>query len=239
MTNWKDFFNTYRLVNIKGDGDLLYQVGITVGGKPISAPQFNAIVDSIKNGLQLVTDDVVLDLCCGNGVITHELAKVARSVTGIDSSEPYIANAKAFKNAANIRYILGDVVNVNAWKGELPDKRNNKVLLYASLAYLTPEDLGRILSGLKEITTSRTVIMIGSVLDANRKWNFFNTCSRRMIYVFKYRLLGRDTGVGRWWTPQEIEAIARENDYACSLVRQSPIMHTAHYRFDAVLSRIS
>jgi SAM-dependent methyltransferase len=239
LTNWKGFFNAYRLVNIRGDGDLLYQAGATVGGKPINASQFNAIVDSIKTGLQLVTDDSVLDLCCGNGVITHELAKVAGLVTGIDSSEPYIANAKAFKNAPNIRYIVGDVVNVNAWKGELPEKRNNKVLLYASLAYLTPEDLGSILAGLKEITTSRTVIMIGSVLDAKRKWKFFNTLSRRMTYAFKYRFLGRDTGVGRWWTQHEVEAIAGGNGYGCSLVRQNPIMHTAHYRFDAVLSRNS
>ena len=237
MENWKIIFNTYRVVPIENDSDLLYQVGTTVGGNPVSRAQFDAIVNSIKVGLRLEKDDSLLDLCCGNGIITFELAKRVKMVTGVDGSTPYIANARAFKNADNIRYVLGDVVNVETWKEELLGSRANKVLLYASLAYLAPVDFGRILSELKVITESDTVIMIGSILDAKRKLNFFNTFKRRMIYLFKYRLLGKDAGVGRWWTRHEIETIAKKNGYTCEFIHQNPVIHTAHYRFDVILTR--
>ena len=141
MKNWKEFWKSHRLVEIKGNDDLLFQVAHTVGGKPISTAQFNAILFSIKNGLQLTPDDSVLDLCCGNGVFTQELAKGVKSVIGIDCTEPYIANARIFKSAPNIRYILGDVVNIAAWENEINGQRANKVVLCASLQYFTIDDL--------------------------------------------------------------------------------------------------
>ena len=84
-----------------------------------------------------------------------------------------------------------------------------------------------------------TVFMLTSVLDANKKWQFFNTFGRRVAYFFKHKLLGRDTGVGRWWTQKEIEEVARENGYASSFIRQNPDLYTSHYRFDVVLTRVS
>ena len=46
MEKWRRFFQTYRIIEIKDDKDLLYQVGTTVGGKPIS--EITASVQLLK-----------------------------------------------------------------------------------------------------------------------------------------------------------------------------------------------
>jgi len=153
-------------------------------------------------------------------------------------SEPYIANAKKHKSAANIRYVLGDVralAELDICQGEYPF---DKVLMYDSLAFFTPADLEGILFGLRKMTRNGALIMLGSVPDADKKWRFFNTFRRRIVYLFKYRLMGKDYGLGRWWTKSEIAGIAQRCGYECRFLDQNVILHTAHYRLDAVLIRV-
>lgn len=239
MINWKEFFQKYRIVDIKNDNDLLFQVGTTVGGKPISPEQFSAIVDSLTAGLNLQKNDSLLDLCCGNGVITHQLADKAGYVAGIDISAPYIDNAIKFKKKTNIEYFHSDVTDGPAIIHHTGGKTFNKISLYASLAYLTPPDLEKIMTYLNTLSPAHTCFMIGSILDQQKKWNFFNTFRRRVNYIFKYWLWGRDFGLGRWWSKAEISLIARKYGYTAEFREQNSILHTAHYRFDVILTRNS
>lgn len=235
--NWKIFFQTYRVIDIKNDNDLLYQVAATVGGKPITEKQFQALINSIKTGLQLSNKDVLLDLCCGNGIITYELAKDVKEIAGIDISVPYINNANRHKKADNITYLLGDITDSGLIIDELHDKSFNRVLLREALAYFSPQDLNKILTYLYTLTAPDFRMMISSVLDNDRKWNFFNTWRRKLTYIVKYRFLGMDSGIGRWWTRDEIETVARKCGYNCCFMDQDPILHTAHYRFDCLLTK--
>jgi len=50
--DWKNFWQSYRNIEIRQEEDLLYQVGSTVGGKPISREMFMAKVYDIKKGLK-------------------------------------------------------------------------------------------------------------------------------------------------------------------------------------------
>lgn len=56
-------------------------------------------------------DDIVLDIGCGNGALTYDIAKKAKHVYGIDFNEKNIEYAKKKYNAANITYIIGDATN--------------------------------------------------------------------------------------------------------------------------------
>jgi 2-polyprenyl-3-methyl-5-hydroxy-6-metoxy-1,4-benzoquinol methylase len=49
-----------------------------------------------------------LDLGCGEGMLTRELARVARRVTGIDCDAPTLALAARDAAADNVEYVLGD-----------------------------------------------------------------------------------------------------------------------------------
>jgi len=59
-------------------------------------------LDNINSG------DKVLDIGCGNGSLSFDLAKKASKVVGIDLNEKYLSLAKQKKLLSNIEYILGD-----------------------------------------------------------------------------------------------------------------------------------
>ena len=107
MGDWKTFWELYP--RRAHDNDLLKQVGRTVHGKPISSLQFSTMLGDIFNLLELDRNDVVLDLCCGNGVITKEVAKKCKHVVGIDFSDYLIQQANKSNKLANVEYRNLDV----------------------------------------------------------------------------------------------------------------------------------
>lgn len=52
----------------------------------------------------------VLDVGCGDGVLTAALAPVCRSVTGLDRDVPSIGRARAATSVDNVRFVIGDVM---------------------------------------------------------------------------------------------------------------------------------
>lgn len=52
--------------------------------------------------------DTVLDIGCGNGFLTYDVAEKAGSVTAIDQNEKNIRAARRDFNRDNIRYVCGD-----------------------------------------------------------------------------------------------------------------------------------
>jgi cyclopropane fatty-acyl-phospholipid synthase-like methyltransferase len=235
MKNWKSFFQNYRLIDIKNDEDLLYQVGFTVKSKPISKNQFQIIIESINKELQMNEDDVLLDLCCGNGIITYSFSHLVKEIVGIDVSKPYIENANRFKKANNVTYLLGDVTDSINLSYLIKKKDFNKIILYGSLAYFAPKDLETVLRCLKASQSPSLSFMIGGILDKNKKGSFYNNFSRKINYILNHKLLGKDMGLGRWWTKNEISKIATKNDYYCRFIDQDPSLYSSHYRFDCVL----
>ena len=233
MIPWKSFWQSYRMIDIRSDDDLLFQVALTVNGKAISKEIFDTIIQSIKKGLDLNSSDILLDLCCGNGIITYELSKLVSKVIGIDFSVPYIENARKFKSSDNITYILHDVTELGSL--ELP--KATKILLYGSLAYLNADQVDKIFQALNKIGNKWVIIYFGSILDKSNIWNFFNTTKRKIVYLLFYRMLGRDPGVGKWWSKSEISSLAMKHGFECNFIPQNLILHTAHYRFDVIISR--
>lgn len=55
--------------------------------------------------------DKVLDIGCGNGSLTFDLAKKADKVVGIDFEKKYIKKAERKNNSPKIEYILGDATD--------------------------------------------------------------------------------------------------------------------------------
>ncbi len=57
------------------------------------------------------SDDIVLDVGCGNGSVAYDIAKKAKSVIGIDIDESKIRDAKKNFLLDNIEYICGDIIS--------------------------------------------------------------------------------------------------------------------------------
>ena len=64
-------------------------------------------IDHINEG------DTVLDIGCGNGALTRDVAQKAKKVIGIDISRQNINIAETEYNTPNIEYIFGDATTYN------------------------------------------------------------------------------------------------------------------------------
>src|ERR1700752_3020785 len=51
--------------------------------------------------------DTVLDIGCGNGALSYDVARKARSVVGIDIEEKNIQKARKLHTRENLTYIVG------------------------------------------------------------------------------------------------------------------------------------
>ena len=144
MKKWTNFWQEYRNVPIKDDTDLLYQNAHTVNGKPISKDLFNIIISDIGNNLKLNNDDNLLDLCCGNGVITYEISKKVKSTIGIDSSKIYLENANVYKKSDSIKYVEMDILDI-VTNDKIFSQKFTKVLINGSISYFNKKELKIIL----------------------------------------------------------------------------------------------
>ncbi|MDO8529800.1 MAG: class I SAM-dependent methyltransferase [bacterium] len=103
-------------------------------------------------------EDVVLDIGCGNGALTADVAKKAKRVVGIDFSEANIATAKRKYSAQNTEYICQDAVK------NLPAGTFDVIILSNVLEHI--EDRAAFLRGLKN-RASKFLIRVPMV---NRDW---------------------------------------------------------------------
>ena len=210
----------------------LEQVGKTVNGRPISARQLQRLISDISHNLELQAGDVLLDLCCGNGLITHCLAGECHKVVGVDYSEPLLTIARRDHQCENTTYLYASILDMDI---EVISSLGpfNKVLMYECLQHFDKRDLSTLLNIVLSLSMSEVLILIGSIPDEDRRGKFYNTPKRR-ITAFQKGLMGRDA-IGTWWTQKEISRAAKERDLPCEYLEQSEELHTAHYRFDVRL----
>lgn len=85
-------------------------------------------------------NDTVLDVGCGNGALTYDVAKKAGRVVGIDLNEKNISFAKQRYSRENIEYICGDIIK------DLPNRDFDVVVMSNVLEHIENrvEFLGRL-----------------------------------------------------------------------------------------------
>ena len=81
-------------------------------------------VENINEG------DVVLDMGCGNGALTYDVAKKAKKVTGVDFDEKNIRIGKERYQTPNIEYIVGDITSFDS------DEKFNVIILSNVLEHI-------------------------------------------------------------------------------------------------------
>jgi SAM-dependent methyltransferase len=229
---WRQFYGG-RPATV-GRTNYLSQVGHTVRGKPIDDVQFMELVAQIRATLQLRKSDVVLDICCGNGVFTQQFAREVASIVGVDFTEELIAIAKADHLSQNIEYFCMNAVDIRVL-GRSAERRFTKVLLFASLQHFELVEFDQILKGILENSVERPMIMLGFVPDRALKWRFYRTPRQRLEYLGR-RILGADN-FGHWWCRRELVNIAARHGLSCEFGSLPASLHAAAYRFNALLYR--
>ena len=234
MSDWKAFWSTYRNADPLSEDTLFQQVGRTINGQPIPPQDFAATIAQIEAELDLGPEHVVFEYCCGNGLVSFELARRVRRVIGVDFMEHLIEAARRFRAAPNVDYHVGDALQpIDPW---IADAVPDRYLMASALQHFEPEGLDTILAHLCTVATPGTFrFLLTGIPDDARKWNFYDTDERRARYTSN--VAAGDTlndGLGRWWTQFEIEDIARRHGLTARFAPEPAAIN--NYRMAALLS---
>jgi SAM-dependent methyltransferase len=206
------------------------QVKRTVNGKPVPEEQIQLIVDAVDRGLELRKEDVLLDLCCGNGALSRLLFARCEGGKGVDFSETLIEIAQRnFAVPPAQTYECGDVVSYV--DGEAAPERFNKALCYGSFSLLPHDKAAMLLRILRERFVNLRSFFIGNLPDKSKMHEFF----RPEAYSPGVED-DPDSLIGIWRTEAEFAALAGGAGWSVRFQRMPQHFYAAKYRFDAVLT---
>jgi len=233
MNRWKKYYSSP--IQPVERFDYLKQVGHTLNGKSINNTDFRLMIDQIRCELSIKNDDIVLDLCCGNGYITKELALACDRVVGVDFSSNLIQIANEDHCPDNADYVCMDVTKLDT-TNLLLSGPYNKILLYAGLQHISKKDLEPLLRKILELSAPKPTILFGFVPDRNSLSDFYDTSKKRCERMM--RILKGTELMKTWWDKKFIRRIARKLGLQCAFHDLDARLQATQYRFDVVMNVI-
>ncbi len=238
--NWLDYWRNYLRdkhgkTDVSSEDDLYLQVARTINRRPIDKLSFDRIVDSIKYGLDLQLSDVLVDLCCGNGLFTYELKDKVSRIIAVDFADEIIDTARKLKPAYNIDYCLKDVqCFLREFRTRFPGVCPQKYLMNDSIAYFSVDDIRDMLQSMKQISVNGFVASFRGAPNNDLKWNYYTTDEWKQKYM-KSVENGDQThdGLGRWWQMVDIEILCQDLGLKC-LLKDQP-HYLSNYRTDITI----
>ena len=192
----------------------------------------NTICDHIIQLLDLQPTDRLLDVCCGNGILTHRLAQFCKSVTAVDISAQQLKIAQKNYSQENIEYSQVDVMALsNHLKTSF-----NKINLYFSFQYLDSYKKGAVaIAEMLKLLNPGGIILLGDVPDHEFLSVFYPDPKIRFKY-FLSRISGRDQ-MGKFWKKAELEKIVSQHQAIVQRLKQPEKLPYSHYRVDYLIRK--
>ncbi len=211
--------------------NFLGQVKHTVAGAPVSPDQIAMIVRSVRCRLSLGAADRILDLCCGNGVLTTQFFAVCAGGLGVDFCETLIAVAnKNFVRGPQEAFLLQDVVD---YARDADDtERFTKAVCHGGFQYLPPADAQELLDLLHQRFARLERLFLGNLPDKCRIDAFFGDRGRAAGVESRPA-----SPLGLWRTGDEFKRLAAMTGWTATIAPMPPDYYAAHYRYDALLTR--
>lgn len=211
--------------------DFWGQVKRTVNGVPVTQDQIDMIVDTVVKQLELTPDDILLDLCCGNGALSSQFFKYCKAGVGVDFSEYLISIAnKNFASPPDQIYHLQDAVEF--CENPMGSDRFTKMVCYGSFSYIEKNRAEKLLSLLNVNFPKLERIFIGNCPDKNLISNFLGDQNFLPGYEDD-----ADTPIGVWRTIDEFILLANSCGWQARVHKMPATYYAAHYRYDVILSR--
>lgn len=211
--------------------DFWGQVKRTVNGEPVSDAQIQMIIEAVSAGLEIDSDDIILDLCCGNGALSRFFFDQCEGGLGVDFSEALIDVAKKnFEVLPSQKYLLADVVEFSE-NPVLPD-RFTKILCYGSFAYLEKEAAQALLTNCFSVFPNARKFYIGNCPDKGKIQDFFRT--RDYVPGVEDE---PDSAIGIWRTKDEFAEMAHAAGWIVRFTKMPNEFYASKYRYDVILER--
>jgi len=228
----KDFWKEYWINHARAtmSDSLQRQVLRTINKQPISDTEFQAILNDIEEKMAINSGDVVLDLCCGNGLIATYLASKCEKVVGVDFAKDLALQIDLVRYP-NISIIIEDIRKVQ-FEGATFDK----IIIYAGIQYLTYKEAIFFFESVIKWLKKDGAFFVGDVPDQNRIWDFSNSPERQAAY---FDALKNDAPlIGTWFEPQWLINLAKYAGFKkADFLAQPADLPYSHYRFDILLRK--
>jgi hypothetical protein len=199
-------------------------------GKSVGDDQVVLILDAIGKGLDIAEQDVVLDLCCGNGAITDPIFARCQGGVGVDFTRYLIEVAKThFERPPYCLYRLSDVHEYLETTDDT--ERFTKAFCYGAFQYLTEAKASGVLVALRQRFPNVRRVFIGNLPDVEQANLFFGANIPSLQHLKTH-----DTLFGIWRSEQEVTKLAFESGWRTEFSRMPTGFYSAHWRFDATLT---
>jgi hypothetical protein len=242
--DWRGYWNEVEPLAGPHLNDALKQVGKTQMGLPIGTDQLDLILDAIVSALALEETDHVVDLGCGNGLVSERIGAQVEGVLGLDASLRLVEDAQCFRSTESLQFALGDLTATRLlpqWPGSRGVGETWKWYAYEVIQHLAPAEFRVFLANVAAKVYSKEdgprgslKLFLGSIPDRTRIRNFYDTPERWDLYE-RNSAAGTEQ-IGTWWTPEELHVLSAEAGFQCKILTQEPGLYTSHYRFHALLS---
>ena len=181
--------------------------------------------------LNIKRSDDVLDVCCGNGILTQQIAKKCKQIIGVDDSIKLLKVAQENYSDLNVSYI-----NCNALKisKSIEGKLFDKIYLQFSFQYFeNKKDGERVISEMLKSLKPNGKIFIGDIPNHDNFHQFYGTFMKKLRYL-KDRLLDKNS-MGKFWKVSELNAICKKLEVKGTFLEQPKQLPYSHYRFDYLI----
>jgi len=176
MKNNKNYWSNYwRNKNIK-NLDPQSQVARTRNKKPINSLLWKKTVSKIIEKLKLKKDDIVADICCGNGLLTTKICQKVKKVYCVDINKKLLEVLKK-KKIHNLKIFHKDIAKVNFKK-----KSFSKIIWYSGIQYFSQKNIISLAFKICKFSKDRCIFYIGDIPDQEKLWKYFNTKLRKKNY---------------------------------------------------------
>ncbi len=223
--NWKEFWNQKSL-----EGNAQKQVGRVKNGVVMPLQTLSFIADDIKQKIDLQANDKLLDVCCGNGLLSAELAKYCKQVTAVDFSELLINEAQLKHTDSNILFKQADALNLKL------DEQFDKIVLYFSFQYFDTYQRGfDVIKNLSKHMKSGAILLIGDVPDLAKKDVYYDNFSKK-LRLLKQNVFGQND-MGKFWSVVEMNRICQNLGLKGEFMQQKSELPFSNYRFDYLIKK--
>lgn len=225
MNYWKEHFekNAQNYPNL-----LKKQVDMTINKVEVDDLQVQLRVRSIIDKLKLNSSNVLLDLCCGNGLLTSFISEKVKFVYAVDFSSSLLKVARRINHKNNIKYIEGDVSKLDFKKFDV-----DKVAIYSCFQYLSMEQVSYIFLGLS--TFSPILVYIGNIPDKSKFLDYYDT-KEKLEFYHKSIEEGKPH-IGNWYFKDDLASLAKKYKFGYKFLDINSQLNTSNYRFDLVLEK--
>jgi SAM-dependent methyltransferase len=224
---WRDHYNDDSIVNT---GDPQRNVGRTRGGEAITNDGWERALTYIRSYVGPIEDRVVLELCCGNGMVIGNLAAHCRKAVGVDYSEALLSQLEELF-PDKVETILADVMEL-----ELSPNLYDVIIIHFSIQHFEHADAIRLVEKSYNALAPSGKLFIGDIPSELLKWDYISRPEYRKDYI--QRLLDNRPMIGSWFHPEFFVAIGcHVGCEQVEILEQPGYLINSSHRFDVLFTK--